>query len=918
LFFHRMAFSNLILARGDTLLYFYPYWQAASDALRSGRIPLWNPDLFMGAPFLANSQVGLFYPLNWPFWWLFQAPAAVKASIILHLFIAALGAYLAARRTLHLGKPAALFSAIMFALGGYLTSQVEHVNQLQGLAWIPWFIAVLAQGEGHHRLAGARKRMLAFALLFALQFTAGHAQTSFITIFCLLLWSVATSLIGSRGDPAPKRFWRSRLDWSQLSPMVGPIVTGLLLSAAISAVQLLPSLELSQLSSRQGGLPANEVLSFSLPLPLLNRALLPGYGQPLFTEFTAFVPVTVLVLLVLTGLFLALGASNPAYWILAKLPGFNLFRVPARWLVLYALGVSFLAGIGWQFLWDRWNQNRLSAGQSSDAERKPFFKAVPRLNIAAVLVLSLMAWTLVARPLASSLPELPEAPYDPPARFDTFAWLAELLLVYVLAATSFNSAVSARREWFRPSARLPVALAVSTMVAITVLFLATRNLPYNRLTTPEAYGDLRPSVARLMSLADCGSRPSCAQPPDRLLSLSDIFFDSGDNVEVSAIYQDQISENALYDYLVAIKEKEIISPNFPLTFGLSSVDGFDGGILPLRSYSELMRLVLPNGAITTDGRLREQLGSVPEGRWLDLFNARYLITDKVSDLWRNGVFFDLQHPATLTPNRSVTVGYLPDFEATGLYLIVDGPLPTVSITTKDGSAWELYPVSLGDMLQQVNFPSPAVVTDIAFGLMAGDCSSMSTLVSATLFDRRDDTFRSLVPGEYRLIHSGDVKIYENLDVLPRAFLVHDWKFAPDVSSTVNDMTDSSYDPRTTAVLLGEGIEVSNSAAGTSASSVVIEQYQPERVQIVSESDEVAFLKLTDAFYPGWNAEIDGVSADIRQVDGLFRGVFLEPGAHRIIFEYRPWSVQIGSALSVAGILVWLLLFFRSWAANMRR
>ncbi len=66
LFFNKMAFSNLILARGDTFLYFYPYWQAASNALRNGRIPLWNPNLFMGAPLLANSQMGFFYPLNWP------------------------------------------------------------------------------------------------------------------------------------------------------------------------------------------------------------------------------------------------------------------------------------------------------------------------------------------------------------------------------------------------------------------------------------------------------------------------------------------------------------------------------------------------------------------------------------------------------------------------------------------------------------------------------------------------------------------------------------------------------------------------------------------------------------------------------------------------------------------------------------
>lgn len=56
LFFNKMAFSNLILARGDTFLYFYPYWQVAADALRSGRVPLWNPDIFMGVPFSPTAR----------------------------------------------------------------------------------------------------------------------------------------------------------------------------------------------------------------------------------------------------------------------------------------------------------------------------------------------------------------------------------------------------------------------------------------------------------------------------------------------------------------------------------------------------------------------------------------------------------------------------------------------------------------------------------------------------------------------------------------------------------------------------------------------------------------------------------------------------------------------------------------------
>ncbi|MCA9971724.1 MAG: hypothetical protein KC425_15975, partial [Anaerolineales bacterium] len=373
LFFHQMAFSNLILARGDTFLYFYPYWDAAAEALRAGRLPLWNPYLFMGAPFLANSQVGLFYPPNWPLWLLFDAPTAVKASILLHLAIAGCGAYLAARQTLALGRDGALATAVTFALGGYLTAQVEHVNQLQGLAWLPWFLVVLgrcARERPLPRAVAIGRTATALAGLFALQLLAGHTQTAFITGVAVLLYGGGVWLAGyltrRQAEGLPFRFAAQRV--AQRLPLA--LLLGVGLAGVLAAVQLLPTQELAQLSARQGGLPANEVLSFSLHPLLLPRALLPGFGQSLFSEYVAFVPLTLLLLafvggwqwrgwhgvlpavvLVAAGLLLALGIFNPLNWLLARLPGFNLFRVPARWLVLYALGVALLAGAGWQVAW---------------------------------------------------------------------------------------------------------------------------------------------------------------------------------------------------------------------------------------------------------------------------------------------------------------------------------------------------------------------------------------------------------------------------------------------------------------------------------------------------------------------------------------------------------------------------------------
>ena len=100
-----------------------------------------EPRYFHGA--FSRQQPGrILYPFNWPVWLLLPTPYAVNASILLHVVVAGIGAFLAGRRTLALSRWAALFAAVLFGLGGYLSAQVEHVNQLQGLAWLPWFFGL--------------------------------------------------------------------------------------------------------------------------------------------------------------------------------------------------------------------------------------------------------------------------------------------------------------------------------------------------------------------------------------------------------------------------------------------------------------------------------------------------------------------------------------------------------------------------------------------------------------------------------------------------------------------------------------------------------------------------------------------------------------------------------------------------------
>jgi hypothetical protein len=910
LFLNKMAFSNLILARGDTFLYFYPYWQAAADALRTGRIPLWNPTIFMGAPLLANSQMGFFYPLNWPVWLLLDTPYAISASILLHLLIAGTGTYMAGRRVMLLDRSAAFLTAVVFALGGYLTAQVEHINQLQGLAWLPWLLLVVGRGQprnGRNWLGS----VFAVAFLFSLQLLAGHTQTAFISGVALVIWILAQQFdrhITGKQKPFAER-QRSR---DMLVPLSLVLIGGLL-ALLLAAVQLLPTIELTGLSSRQGGLPTNEVLSFSLHPLLITRTLLPAYRQSLFSEYVAFLPLIVLALAfigawqwrkrigvlpalvwILAGFLLALGAFNPLNWLLAQLPGFNLFRAPARWLVLYALGIALLAGVGWQIFTDELRNRRMSDApkQSKASLKKVIFKP---LLLFLIVILLLAIWGFLAGWLVDFIPTGLEAPYEAPSLRTVLGWGVEiviLLLIYILLSCL---------SW-KGNARLLLGFLLA--VVVIALFVSSRTLPYNNLTTPEAFFDLRPPTTRL--LADA------SYPPGRFITLSDIFFDPGDQAEIDTIYQDQLTEAARYDYTIAIKHKEVVAPNLPMLYGLASVDGFDGGILPLRSYSEQMKLVLPEGINTTDGRLREHLDIVPEGRWLDLFNTKFLITDKVGDIWQDGVFFDRQHPVRLEKGEEVTVGYMPDFEATELRLLASQRPGVVKIVTADDQTWEIVPELVEQDLYQARFPEPVVAQEIT----VAECQNapFCELLALSLVDDRDGSFHPLVPGDYRMVHSGDVKIYENLDVMPRAYLVTDWQWIQDSQSTFEIMRSPNFDVRSMSLLQPQGGDLPQpeQVKGGSISGLVeITQYLPEQVVIVTDETEDGMLVLTDANYPGWIAKIDGQPTLIFQANNLFRAVFVPAGPHEIVFTFEPRSFETGLLVTLASLvivpIIWIVL-----------
>ncbi|MBN1935646.1 MAG: YfhO family protein [Anaerolineae bacterium] len=555
-------------------------------------------------------------------------------------------------------------------------------------------------------------------------------------------------------------------------------------------------------------------------------------------------------LLILAGLgvFLAVGGYNPLYWVLYKLvPGFGLFRVPARWLFLYAFGAAMLSGVGLQRLWDRY------------AAAPPQSTPVGGKGRGGVLLLTAML-----------------------------------------------------------------------IVALTVveLFIASEAMPLAHPTAPEAFSSLRTAPAHI--LAAQSQEPL----PGRFLSISDILFDPGDQREMTHMFAGQLDDKAIYDVVVSAKRKEILAPNLPLAWRIYAIDGYDGGVLPLQRYVDLQTLFLPADELSPDGRLRENLKHIPPFRLLSLLGVRYVITDKVHDVWIDDVFYDLAFEAVLNQGEKpgITTTDLPTLAANALGIVAYAT-ELIPGETKTGStvaeiqilpAGQSTPITLALTTEMVtNSPTEHRAARLRWDhaleidrleiemTAAGGTLHVQGL---TLIDERDG---SSVPvllsgdGRVRLVHSGDVKVYELPDALPRAYVVHEAIVIEDNAAALAAMADLTFDPAQKVILhAGPEPNLTGFEDLPGLSQVTIETYEPERIALEVTLPAPGYLVLSETNYPGWQATVDGIPSEILRANVHFRAVALEGGTHHVELAYKPASYTIGFTISLiacAALLVGLVV-----------
>jgi hypothetical protein len=193
----------------------------------------------------------------------------------------------------------------------------------------------------------------------------------------------------------------------------------------------------------------------------------------------------------------------------------------------------------------------------------------------------------------------------------------------------------------------------------------------------------------------------------------------------------------------------------------------------------------------------------------------------------------------------------------------------------------------------------------AFELVNLDASGLIDLLNLKyIVSAADD---DVPAGHFQLAYTGGARVYVNDRAQERAFLADGYVIAR--GDDARRLLRHGVDLRRTAIVEQQlAPELRPDAAASAPGTAAMTRYALDRVEIHTNADGRRLLVLSDVYYPGWTATIDGVAAPVLLADYAFRAVSVPSGAHTVEFRYRPRSILYGGAVSLlacAGVVVLL-------------
>jgi O-antigen/teichoic acid export membrane protein len=613
---HNELLSDLILEN-------YVWKRLIVQALKSRQIPLWNPYILSGQPFLAAGQHSALYPLSV----LFYILPLVKAYgyfTVLQLFLAGVFMYGYAR-TIGLERIGSVVAAVVFPFSGFMIVSVVHPMIIAAASWLPLLLTIVERlvRTQENLCPGRKPRPVSYipwialgALAMGFMFLAGHVEIAYYVVLVTAFYALCRLAI---------LWWQIRN-----GVQVGKLVAGILLIVAIgmglAAVQIIPLYEVVTQNFRQESATYQQIIGWAYPWRRLIAFVVPDFfgnpahhsywdvfsrqvvtalrnaqGMPIrtiywdvknYVEGGSYVGVLPLLLALVAvwksrtkyvWIFLALAVislcfvfGTPLYAVLYYLlPGIKQLHSPFRWIFPYTLSVSILAGCGASWL----------AKESSDG-RAHFVRLLGALAFAlgllglGGLVLSLSfpkPVIALAERVMFSLAQAPEAFADGQA---FYSYQFRNFLIFFLALLGAGLTFLAHAARLRLG-KIPLWQLLALGVILAELF--TIGMPFNPAADP-AILDFTPPVVTFLR-------------QDKTLWRFTTFNAPGEKT---------------------------FNANSGMFYDLADVRGYDSIIM--QQYVDYMQLVEPQGELLYNRIAPLSRDTSLDSPLLDLLNVKYVIT----------------------------------------------------------------------------------------------------------------------------------------------------------------------------------------------------------------------------------------------------------------------------------------------------
>lgn len=895
------ALRQAVFSFGDIFLFFYPTHLAYANALRQFRLPLWSPEMLAGFPLYAEGQIGALYPTHPILYGLLPIDIATNYDILFHLGWVAIGTFLFVR-SLKLHTASAVLASMSFGWGGFFTPRYQHMSVLATASWLPWILWAWEKREQSTDPSSRSRWFILLTLMSATQLLGGHPQFAFLTAILVSTYAFVRWKREPASDFPLSKGWRSIfLDYFNPRAVV-PVVLFFGLGAIIASVQLIPTFELGSFSSRASGLLPKFFNAFSLraihfvllfhpfllgnPYPNVSVEVIGYIGLlPLFFALSAIFVwrdrrVVFFILIAALAVFLGLGDQNVFYRGLRYLPLFSYFRVASRFFYWYTFAAAILGAITFDYF--------ISHAKESARLTRPQ-KATITLFVIAVAMIAALVYYLPVE-----------------------VWLAVWVwLPFALVFVTVWIILGARRGLF-----------VRATLNILVLGVALVDLALFASVYSKTYDIMTPTA-------------DFYRTPDSLSVIKDVS-PEGNRALTS-----------LWIYPVMSTMRESLYPNISMIYGVPNAIGYTPLIFERTGlYLEKMSASMMNLLNARYYLIPQMLPTTPQVEGDDLEN------DFMIKFMKEYVKIPLTTVSKIIVGSSLA-------QSAGM---VDGtPVARISLVTQDGTTRDLvlragqetaeWAYERSDVRRAVKHSMPPVATTFAASsafpvelhqghtfLAQYDVTDNGKPIAITgvyvtplihpglihieQFDlltqngKQISLAHMMGRDDQRLIYRSQyVAIYENPDSLPRAFLVHNTRILPDESAR-EQMLNNQFDARQ-VLILANGVELI--AAGGSQredEAVKIIEYKPEHLTIDVQAKESGYLLLTDTWYPGWVAHVDGAEVPIERGDYIFRAVRVGVGAHRIEMDYRPLSLYVGAVIAFFGFAILGTIFF--WSRRGKR